>query len=94
MIYQGRWNYPGRWTKVMFVVFGIVGIPIGFQTMYGVEPAVALLIVAFVLKLLEMKDKRDAGIVVLLAYFVALTEFLFLQTIPDLVIQFLLLPQS
>jgi protein-glutamine gamma-glutamyltransferase len=82
MIYQGRWNYPGRWTKVMFVVFGIVGIPIGFQTMYGVEPAVALLIVAFVLKLLEMKDKRDAGIVVLLAYFVALTEFLFLQTIP------------
>jgi transglutaminase-like putative cysteine protease len=82
MIYQGRWNYPGRWTKVMFVVFGIVGIPIGFQTMYGVEPAVALLIVAFVLKLLEMKDKRDAGIVVLLAYFVALTEFLFLQAIP------------
>ena len=82
MIDQGRWAYPGRWVKVMFVVCGIAGIPLGYQNIYGVEPAVALLIVAFVLKLLEMKDKRDAGIVVLLAYFVALTEFLFLQTIP------------
>ena len=82
MIYQGRWAYPGRWVKVMFVVCGIAGIPLGYQKIYGVEPAVALLIVAFVLKLLEIKDKRDAGIVVLLAYFVALTEFLFLQTIP------------
>ncbi|MEJ6590596.1 MAG: DUF3488 and transglutaminase-like domain-containing protein [SAR86 cluster bacterium] len=83
MVYQGRWSYPGRWTKVVFVVAGLIGIGVGYQgRVYGLEPAVALLVVAFVLKLLEMQHKRDAYIVILLGYFVAITEFLFFQSIP------------
>ncbi|MDC0013688.1 DUF3488 and transglutaminase-like domain-containing protein [Pseudomonadales bacterium] len=83
MVYQGRWSYPGRWTKVVFVIAGLVGIGVGYQgRVYGLEPAVALLVVAFVLKLLEMQHKRDAYIVILLGYFVAITEFLFFQSIP------------
>jgi transglutaminase-like putative cysteine protease len=88
MVYQGRWSYPGRWVKVAFVSVGVVGIPMGFSKFYGLEPAIALLIVAFVLKLLEMHNKRDAYIVILLAYFVAITEFLFFQTIPYTIYMF------
>ncbi|HIG40503.1 MAG: DUF3488 and transglutaminase-like domain-containing protein [bacterium] len=82
MVYQGRWSYPRRWVKVVFVLIGVTGILLGYQKFYGLEPAIALLIIAFVLKLLEMHHKRDAYIVILLAYFVAITEFLFYQTIP------------
>ncbi len=83
MIYQGRWAYPGRWVKVGFVITGLVGIPLGYKgRVYGLEPAVSLLVVAYVLKLLEMHQKRDAYVVILLGYFVAITEFLFYQTIP------------
>jgi transglutaminase-like putative cysteine protease len=83
MVYQGRWSYPGRWTKVGFVLIGLVGIPLGYKgRVYGLEPAVSLLVVAYVLKLLEMHQKRDAYVVILLGYFVAITEFLFFQTIP------------
>ncbi len=83
MIYQGRWSYPGRWAKVGFVLTGLVGIPLGYKgRVYGLEPAVSLLVVAYVLKLLEMHQKRDAYVVILLGYFVAITEFLFFQTIP------------
>ena len=83
MVYQGRWSYPGRWTKVVFVIAGLVGIGVGYQgRVYGLEPAAALLVIAFVLKLLEMQHKRDAYIVILLGYFVAITEFLFFQSIP------------
>ncbi|MCB1647157.1 MAG: DUF3488 domain-containing transglutaminase family protein [Pseudomonadales bacterium] len=83
MVYQGRWSYPGRWSKALFVLGGMIGIPVGYGgRVYGLEPAVALLIVAFVLKLLEMHARRDAYIVILLAYFVAVTEFLFDQSIP------------
>lgn len=82
MVFMGRWSYPGRWTKALFVIVGMAGVPLGYRTMLGLEPAVALLIVAFVLKLLEMQHKRDAYIVIYLAYFVAITEFLFYQTIP------------
>ncbi len=82
LVYQGRWNYPGRWTKVLLVLGGMMAVPFGYRTILGLEPAVALLIVAYVLKLLEMQKKRDAYIVVLLGYFVAMTEFLFFQSIP------------
>ncbi len=82
MIYQGRWSYPGRLVKTLLVVGGFAGVPLGYAKLFGVEPAVALLVVAFVLKLLEMHHKRDAYVVILLAYFVCITQFLFDQSIP------------
>ena len=82
MVYQGRWSYPGRWFKTLLVVSGFAAVPLAYGQVYGVEPAVALLVVAFSLKLLEMHHKRDAYIVILLAYFVCITEFLFEQSIP------------
>ncbi len=81
MVFQGRWSYPGRLTKLLFVLFSIVGVVAGYEG-FGLDPAVGLLIVTFALKLLEMQRKRDAYTVILLAYFVALTQFLFEQTIP------------
>lgn len=83
MVFQGRWSYPSRWTKVLFVLGGIIGILSGYgRQVVQLDPAVALLILAFVLKLLEMHHKRDAFIVILLAYIVVITEFLYSQTIP------------
>lgn len=81
MVYQGRWNYPGRWTKVLFVLVSVACIPLGYHRILGVEPWVAIMVLAYVLKLLEMHHQRDAYIVVLLGYFVAMTEFLFDQSI-------------
>lgn len=88
MVFQGRWSYPGRWVKIFLVIGGMVGIPLTYKPMYGLEPAIALLMVAFVLKLLEMHHKRDAYVVILLAYFVTATEFLFDQTIPMTIYMF------
>lgn len=82
MVYQGRWTYPGRWVRVLFVIGGVVGIGFGYGTFLGVDPWVGLVITAFVLKLLEMHSKRDAYVVIILGYFVALTEFLYFQAIP------------
>lgn len=47
--------------------------------MIGMEPTVALLISGFSLKLLEVVTRRDVYVILFLAYFVALTEFLFDQ---------------
>jgi transglutaminase-like putative cysteine protease len=82
MVFQGRWSYPGRWVKVLFVLTGFAAVPYSYGQIYGVEPAVSLLVVAFSLKLLEMVQKRDAYVVIMLAYFVCITEFLFEQSIP------------
>ena len=82
MVFQGRWSYPRRWIKVLFVFTGFAAVPFSYGQIYGVEPAVSLLVVAFSLKLLEMVQKRDAYVVIMLAYFVCITEFLFEQSIP------------
>lgn len=80
-VYLGRWRFPPGWVKVIFVISGMVGVPLGHGTVLGLEPAVSLLIVAFFFKLVEMQQRRDAFLVVFLAYFVVSTEFLFEQSI-------------
>ncbi len=59
----------------------LLGLVTEYGRFIGLEPMVALLITAFVLKLLEMHKKRDALILVYLGYFVCATEFLFSQSI-------------
>jgi transglutaminase-like putative cysteine protease len=81
-VFLGRWSYPGKLVKVLFVLGAFLGVGFGFGTLLGLEPWVGILILAFVLKLLEMHQPRDAYTVIILAYFVALTEFLFEQSIP------------
>lgn len=79
-IYQGRWGYPGNAVKAGLIVLAGVGVATGHGQLYGLDPASALLVVAFALKLLEMHDRRDALVVIYLAYFVIAVEFLYTQT--------------
>ena len=53
-----------------------------YQRFYGREAGAALFTVSLGLKLLEMKTARDFYLVVLLAFFVAVTQYLFSQSIP------------
>lgn len=80
-IFRGVWSYPTRWIKYATVLMCMVGLVTKYGRLIGLEPMVALLITAFVLKLLEMHKKRDALILIYLGYFVCATEFLFSQSI-------------
>ncbi|SDU00715.1 transglutaminase TgpA family protein [Halopseudomonas salegens] len=81
-IQRMRWRYPGT----VFKVFALVGISAGtFQaqsTLIGLDAAVMLLLLLFMLKLLEMRNPRDALVVVYLGFFIVATAFLFDQGIP------------
>lgn len=79
LVYRGRWSFP-RWpAKLGMVTAGFAGVTISFRSLIGLEPTVALLLVAFALKLLELKARKDAYVLLFLGYFVILTEFLFSQ---------------
>ena len=77
MIYRGRWDYPNRAVKFVLVVIGVVAIYANYGAVMGPDAGVALLILTYSLKLLEMQKKKDAYIIVLLTYFVIATNFLF-----------------
>lgn len=81
LIHQGRWGYPSALTKGAFVILAGVGVGISHGIQFSLDPAVALLIIAFALKLLEMRNRRDALVVIFLGYFIIATGFLFEQGI-------------
>ncbi|WP_101759529.1 DUF3488 and transglutaminase-like domain-containing protein [Oceanicoccus sp. KOV_DT_Chl] len=79
MIYQGRWSKPPSWLKILLTLLCCGGIYQSYGSLIGMEPTVALLITGFCLKLLELSSKRDVYVLLFLAYFVAITAFLFSQ---------------
>jgi len=72
---------PPAWFSTFLAITTFLGISYGYQTIFGRDAGVALLIAMMCLKLLEMGTRRDFMIAVFLGYFVVITGFLFDQTI-------------
>jgi transglutaminase-like putative cysteine protease len=73
---------PGRLLLSALTVIGSLGVFVTFGVLWGRDAGVALLNLMLGLKLLELSRPRDAYIAVLLAFFVAITHFLYSQSIP------------
>ena len=79
MVYRGRWSFPGRLIKLLIILASFIGLYFSFGTFFGLEPTVALLLIAFALKLIELAERKDAYVLLFLGYFTCVTEFLFTQ---------------
>ncbi len=79
--FRGRWQMPRTLTKVVLVVVCVAGLFISFGRLLGLEPMVAMLVSALLLKLLEMQRRRDALLVVYLTFFLIGVQFLFTQAL-------------
>jgi len=79
------WNpslLPSRWTLIVIVALGTAGIGLEYRAIFGRTPGVILLLLFSGLKLLESRHQRDAAAVVFLTWFLAITNFLYTQSIP------------
>ena len=81
-VHRGLWRFPPRWIKYLLCFLSVAGLFFGFERYTGLEPMVALLVIGYSLKLLEMHKRSDALLVIYLAYFIAASALLFHQTIP------------
>lgn len=79
MVYRGRWSFPGRLVKLALIVTSIISLYLSYGTFLGLEPTVALLLIAFALKFIELAQRKDVYVLLFLGYFVCVTEFLFSQ---------------
>lgn len=73
---------PGKWMMLFLMGAAAAGILLQFHTLFGREAGVAFLTLMLSLKLLETRTYRDAMMTVFLGYFIAITQFLFSQSIP------------
>lgn len=76
-IFRQRVKFPGRVLRLLLVSIAFCSMVYHHGTLFGPDAGVGLLVTAYVFKLLEMYSKRDAFLVVILAYFVLATELLF-----------------
>ncbi len=80
-IYQGRWSFPSRLVKFLLVSMAFTAVALHWRTLNGLEPAVALLIIAGGLKCMELRSTRDMMVVCFVAYFLVASLLLFEQEI-------------
>jgi len=73
---------PSVWLLVAIVAAGMLGIWLEYRAIFGRTPGVMLLVLFSGLKVLESRNQRDAAAVVFLTWFIAITNFLYTQSIP------------
>src|SRR3954470_23549911 len=73
---------PKKWLLVALALSSTAAIAMSYHTLYGRDVGVAMLTVMIALKVMEMTKPRDTMVVVLLAYFLVVTNFFYSQTIP------------
>ncbi len=81
-LFRGGVRPPPRALLVAMVSAASVGVFLQYGTLFGREPGVALLSIMIAMKLLELQSRRDATVLVFLAYFLVITNFLYSQTLP------------
>ena len=63
-------------------MLGMLGIWLEYRAIFGRTPGIMLLVMFGGLKMLESRSQRDAAAVVFLTWFLAITNFLYTQSIP------------
>ena len=73
---------PRKWLLLLIVAGATAGIYLQYRTIFGRDAGVALLVIMLALKGLEARSGRDYIILILLCYFLVITNFFYSQTIP------------
>ncbi len=76
-IFQGAWSYPTKVQKTIVVFLCSAGLVVSLGIGFSLVSMVSLLLAGFVLKLLEMKNRKDFVLLVYVAFFILATQFIF-----------------
>ncbi len=79
-IFRGAWPFPNSRIKGALGLLCVVGLGFSYAGTLGVEPLVAFLIVSFVLKLLEVRSRKDVLLIIYVGFIAVAAQFLFYQT--------------
>ncbi len=79
-IFRGAWAFPHNRVKTFLGLACIAGLVLSYSGAIGVEPLVAFLVMAFVLKLLEVRSRNDMLLIIYVGFIAVAAQFLFFQT--------------
>lgn len=80
-VFRMRWPFPNAWVKAALMIGSGFAVYLSRGGLVGLDAAVALLISAFILKLLEVRTRRDALVLIFLGFFTVVTSYLFADSL-------------
>jgi transglutaminase-like putative cysteine protease len=81
LVFSGR-SLPGAPVRLAAAAASTAGVLAEYDTLFGREAGVALLVLFLGLKLMEMRARRDLFVVIFLCFFLLLTGFFRSQSLP------------
>lgn len=75
-----RMKLPGRWLRISLTLLVVLAVLLSFKTLFGREAGVALLAAMMAMKLLEARTHRDGLVLLLLGYFLVMSNLLYSQS--------------
>ncbi|MDH3589716.1 MAG: DUF3488 and transglutaminase-like domain-containing protein [Gammaproteobacteria bacterium] len=79
--HRGQLPLPGALLRLLLAVIGFSGVFFSYGTITGLDAGSTLLVVMAALKLTETRTVRDLIVLLLVSYFLIVTQFLFGQSI-------------
>jgi protein-glutamine gamma-glutamyltransferase len=76
-IFQGAWSYPKKWHKTLVVLVCCIGLVVSLGASFSLISMLSLLMVGFILKLLEIKNRSDFVLLIFIALFIVATQFIY-----------------
>lgn len=73
---------PPRWLLSLVSLGSLAAIVVEYRTLLGRDAGVSLLVLFLALKLMELRQRRDGVVVLMLGYFLLLTHYFHSQSIP------------
>ena len=80
-VFRMRLQFPSAWLKAALMLGSGFAVYLSHSSLMGLEAGIALLITAFILKLLEVSSRRDALVLIFLGFFIVVTSYLFADSI-------------
>lgn len=75
------WPLPRRSIRLLLTLLGLGSVVLAYHSVIGRDAGVALLTVMLCLKLIEIRNRRDAMIALSIGYFLVISGFLFSQSL-------------
>lgn len=76
-IFQGAWNYPNKLQKTLVVALCGAGLWLSLGANFSLTAMLSLLLVGSILKLLEIKTRKDFVLLIFLSLFILAAQFIF-----------------
>lgn len=80
-VFQGKIRWPNAWVKCALIIISMTLLLIQGLPWYSTEVMVCMLLLAYLLKLLELKNHRDSLIMAYLSYFAIVGQLLLSQSL-------------